>query len=96
MLEKTRRIDINKTRKNEVISMGVDNFEEFYKGELEKDFKRPPREIKPEEYQPKRGVDNAVAGEGFKTHADRKADYFREYELFKENKSKALWTSNAL
>ena len=50
MLEKTRRMDINKTRKNEVISMGVDNFEEFYKGELEKDFKRPPREIKPEEY----------------------------------------------
>jgi hypothetical protein len=34
MLEKTRREDINKTRKNNEIIFGVENFTEFYKGEL--------------------------------------------------------------
>ena len=31
MLEKKRREDINKTRKNNEIIFGIENFEEFYK-----------------------------------------------------------------
>ena len=34
MLEKKRREDLNKTRKNDEIVYGVHNFEEFYKEEL--------------------------------------------------------------
>jgi hypothetical protein len=33
-------------------------------------------------------VDNSKAGEGFLTSAEREAEYFKEFEVFKENKSK--------
>jgi len=90
MLEKKRRDDIDKTRKNNEIIYGIENFEEFYKQELQRDAKREPREINPSDYLPKKGrfVDLAKAAEGFKTTAEREADYFREFELYKENKSK--------
>ena len=88
MLEKKRREDINKTRKNNEMIYGLENFEEFYKGELKKDSKSEPRPINPNDYQPKR-VDNAKAAEGFRNSAQREADYFQEFELFKENKSKS-------
>ena len=87
MLEKKRRADIDKTRKNNELVYGIENFEEFYKQELQRDAKREPRQINPAEYAPKR-VDNSKAHEGFRTTAERKDDYFREYEIFKENKSK--------
>ena len=87
MLEKKRRADIDKTRKNNELVYGIENFEEFYKQELQRDAKREPRQINPAEYAPKR-VDNSKAHEGFRTTAERKEDYFREYEIFKENKSK--------
>lgn len=93
MLEKKRREDIDKTRKNNEMIYGIENFEEFYKGELKKDSKSAPRTINPTDYQPKR-VDNSKAAEGFKNTAQREADYFSEFELFKENKSKS--NSNAL
>lgn len=89
MLEKNRRADLDKTRKNNVITYGIQNFEEFYKRELQTDAKRDPRPVNPEDFQPKRGVDNAKAGEGFKTQLEEEAEYFREYELYKENKSKS-------
>jgi len=85
MLEKKRREDIDKTRKNNEMIYGMENFEEFYKGELKKDSKLPPRPINPADYQQKR-VDNSKAAEGFKDSAQREADYFSEFELFKENK----------
>jgi hypothetical protein len=88
MLEKKRREDIDKTRKNNEMIYGTENFEEFYKGELKKDSKLPPRPINPADYQQKR-VDNSKAAEGFKDSAQREADYFSEFELFKENKSKS-------
>jgi hypothetical protein len=50
MLEKKRREDINKTRKNNEMIYGLENFEEFYKGELKKDSKLPPRPINPADY----------------------------------------------
>lgn len=92
MLEQSRREDINKTRKNNELIYGVENFTEFYKQELQKDSKKEPRPIDPELYQQRRGTetDAAKIGEGFKTHADKEADYFREYELFKENKKEQL------
>lgn len=90
-LEKKRRENLDKTRKNNELVYGVENFEEFYKQELQKDAKREPRSVNPADYQPKR-VDNAKAGEGFLTTAEREAEYFREFEVFKENKSKCeLW-----
>ena len=90
MLEKTRREDINKTRKNNEMIFGIENFEEFYKGELQRDAKKEPRVIQPEDYTPKRGAstDPVKVAAGFKTQADKEADYFREYDLYKENKSK--------
>jgi hypothetical protein len=88
MLEKKRREDIDKTRKNNEMIYGTENFEEFYKGELKKDSKLAPRPINPADYQQKR-VDNSKAAEGFKDSAQREADYFSEFELFKENKSKS-------
>jgi hypothetical protein len=90
MLEKKRRDDIDKTRKNNEIIYGIENFEEFYKQELQRDAKREPREINSNDYLPKKGrfVDLGKAAEGFKTTAEREADYFREFELYKENKSK--------
>ncbi len=88
MLEKKRRENLDKTRKTNELVYGIENFEEFYKGQLQRDAKRDPRKIIPEEYQPKR-VDNARAGEGFRTTAEREADYFREFEVFKEGKSKS-------
>ena len=88
MLEKKRREDIDKTRKNNEMIYGMENFEEFYKGELKKDSKLEPRPVNPADYQSKR-VDNAKAAEGFRDSAEREADYFREFELFKENKSKS-------
>jgi hypothetical protein len=92
MLEKKRREDIDKTRKNNTMIYGLETFEEFYKKELQTDAKRPARPINPEDYQPRRGlVEASKAGEGFKTHAEKEADYFREYELYKENKSKFLF-----
>lgn len=45
MLEKERREDINKTRKNNELIFGIDNFTEFYKKELQIDAKRDPRPI---------------------------------------------------
>lgn len=93
MLEKKRREDIDKTRKNNEMIYGLENFEEFYKGELKKDSKTAPRPINPADYIPKR-VDNSKAAEGFKDAAQREADYFNEFELYKENKSKS--NSNAL
>lgn len=89
MLEKKRREDIDKTRKNHEIVYGVDSFEEYYKKQLQYDSKREAREITPEDYQYKRGqVEASKAGEGFKTHSEKESDYFREFDLFKENKSK--------
>lgn len=88
MLEKNRRADLDKTRKNNEITYGIQNFEEFYKRELQNDAKKDPRPVRSEEYLPKRGVDNSRAGEGFKTKQEEEAEYFREYELYKENKSK--------
>lgn len=88
MLEKKRREDIDKTRKNNEMIYGTENFEEFYKGELKKDSKLAPRPINPADYQQKR-VDNSKAAEGFKDSAQREADYFSEFDLFKENKSKS-------
>ena len=89
-LEKTRREDINKTRKNNEIVFGIETFEEFYKQELQKDFKREPRPVNPEDYQPRRGVftDPKAIAEGFQTTAEREANYFKEFEIYKENKSK--------
>jgi hypothetical protein len=90
ILERNRRQDINKTRKNNEMIFGIESFEEFYKGELQRDAKRPPREVRPEDYEQRRGTvaDPSKAAEGFKTHEERKAQYFSEYELYKENKSK--------
>lgn len=89
MLEKKRREDLNKTRKDDLISMGVSDFSEFYKQELQKDTKKAPRPVNPADYVPKRGkVDAAKADEGFKTTAEREQEYFKDYELYKENKSK--------
>ena len=93
MLEKKRREDIDKTRKNNEMIYGLENFEEFYKGELKKDSKTAPRPVNPADFQAKR-VDNSKAAEGFKDAAQREADYFNEFELYKENKSKS--NSNAL
>lgn len=87
VLEKKRRENLDKTRKNNELVYGIENFEEFYKQELQKDAKRDPRPINPSDYQPKR-VDNSKAAEGFLTTAEREAEYFREFEIFKENKSK--------
>lgn len=83
MLEKKRREDIDKTRKNNEMIYGIENFEEFYKGELKKDSKSAPRTINPTDYQPKR-VDNSKAAEGFKNTAQREADYFSEFELLRK------------
>jgi hypothetical protein len=49
-LEKKRRENLDKTRKNNELVYGVENFEEFYKQELQKDAKREPRPIKPSDY----------------------------------------------
>lgn len=87
MLEKNRREDLNKTRKNSEISFGLENFEEFYKNELQRDAKRDPRAINPADYQLKRGA-SANPAEGFKNTKEREADYIREFDLYKENKSK--------
>ena len=43
MLEKKRRENIDKTRKDASIVYGVENFEEYYKEELLRDSKREPR-----------------------------------------------------
>ena len=86
MLEKKRREDLNKTRKNNEISFGLENFEEFYKGELQRDAKKDPRPVNAADYLPKRGAP-ANPAEGFKNTKEREADYFREFELYKENKS---------
>ncbi|TNV72079.1 hypothetical protein FGO68_gene11801 [Halteria grandinella] len=91
MLEKKRREDLNKTRKDDLISMGVSDFSEFYKQELQKDAKKAPRPVNPADYVPKRGkVDAAKADEGFKTTAEREQEYFKDYELYKENKKEQL------
>lgn len=37
MLEKERRQDLNKLRKDDMIAFGVHTFEEFYKNQLKKD-----------------------------------------------------------
>ena len=87
VLEKKRRENLDKTRKNNELVYGVENFEEFYKQELQRDAKRDPRPINPTDYQQKR-VDNSKAGEGFLTAAEREAQYFNEFEIYKENKSK--------
>jgi hypothetical protein len=50
MLEKSRREDLKKTRKDIMISTGVMTFPEFYKKELQKDAKREPRTINPADY----------------------------------------------
>lgn len=88
MLEKKRREDIDKTRKNNDLIYGIENFEEFYKGELQRDSKREPRTINPTDFTPRR-VDNSKAAEGFLKTSDREEEYFREFEIYKENKSKS-------
>ena len=95
VLEKKRREDINKTRKNNDLIYGLENFEEFYKGELQRDSKREPRTINPADYIPRR-VDNSKAGEGFLNSAEREAEYFREFEIYKENKSKSTTQPTSL
>lgn len=55
MLEKKRRENIDKTRKDNTMIYGIENFEEFYKRELQTDAKRDPRPINPDDYLPKRG-----------------------------------------
>jgi hypothetical protein len=89
VLEKKRRENLDKTRKNNELVYGIENFEEFYKQELQRDAKRDPRPINPADYQPKR-VDNSKAGEGFLTTGEREAQYFNEFEIYKENKSKSF------
>ncbi len=88
VLEKKRRENLDKTRKNNELVYGVENFEEFYKQELQRDAKRDPRPVNPSDYNPKR-VDNNKAGEGFLTTEQREAQYFNEFEIYKENKSKS-------
>lgn len=89
MLEKKRREDVNKTRKSEEIAFGIDTFEEFYKKQLQKDFKKEPREIDMSKFQPKKGIDQTKVDEGFMTRDQKEESYWRDYELFKENKSKS-------
>ena len=95
MLEKNRRENIKETRKSMEIAYGLHNFEEFYKDQLKKDANRDPRHIVPEHYQPKK-IDQRKVGEGFRTTVEREADYFKEFELFKENKSKSLFSLYSL
>lgn len=87
MLEKKRREDPNKTRKNMEITHGLNTFEEFYKGELQRDSKNEPRTIDPNDYVAKR---KDIAVPAFRDQAQKEADYFREFDLFKEKKSNAL------
>lgn len=89
MIEKRRREDLNKTRKDENIAFNLAAFSEYYKAELIKDAKREPRPVNPADYQPSRGkVDADQAAEGFMTTAQREQNFKDEYELYKENKSK--------
>jgi len=89
MLEKKRREDINKTRKDNVVAFGIHNFEEFYKEQLLLDAKKPAREIKPEEYKPVRGMDaTLMEADVFRNNKEREQDYFKDFEIYKENKSK--------
>ena len=89
MLEKKRRENLQQTKKDDVIALGVHNFDVFYREQLMKDAKKPPREVKPEEYKPKRGLELLESQRAvFKSTPEREADYFREFEIYKENKSK--------
>lgn len=88
MLEKTRKENINQTRKSDEIAFGLDTFEEYYKKTLQIDAKKDPRPINEEEYLKGSKVQQDRIKEGFMTQAEREVNYVQEYELYKENKSK--------
>lgn len=91
MLEKKRREDLNKTRKDDEVTMGMMNFTEFYKEQLQLDAKKEPRPVKAEDYMPRRDkVEASKAGEGFKTLKEREQQYYKDFETYKENKSKSF------
>ena len=90
MLEKKRREDLIKTMKDIEISYGIHNFEEYYKDQLLRDSKKPARKINEEEYLiPKKINQNDV----FMNVEQREEQYFKDYDLYKENKSK-IFMSN--
>lgn len=84
MIEKKRREDLNKLRKDDMPAYNIDVFEQFYRRQLRKDAQRDPRPIVPEEYQKKKIVDP----QPYLTYQERKASYYKDFELYKENKSK--------
>lgn len=91
MLEKKRRDDINNTRKSDDLAFSLDSFDQYYTHDLLQEAKRPPRPIKEEDYKGGKRVPNqANLSEGFETTAEREVSYFRDFELYKENKSKLI------
>lgn len=50
MLEKKRREELNKTRKDIEMAFGIHDFDEYYKEELRKDSMQEPRKIDPNEF----------------------------------------------
>lgn len=85
MLEKKRRENVSK-KKDIDVAYGVHSFEEYYKEELLTDSKRDARPIDPTEYQPRK----IKQDETFMTTKEREADYFKKYEVYKENRSKNI------
>lgn len=89
MLEKDRRIDSKKYLKNEELQYGVHSFEEFYKDELLLDSNREPRPVRAEDFRPKTSLERLMDSKKvFKTVEDKETDYFKEFEIYKANKSK--------
>ena len=83
MLEKNRRVDMKKTLKNVELVYGEENFDRFYRNQLMQDAKREPRKYNPEDYLPRKGEKQLP----FRNTQQREEDYYKEFELFKENKS---------
>ncbi len=100
MLEKKRREEFPKDKEKKIeAAYGVHSFEEFYKTELANEAKREKkREYKmdPEEYEPKKHLQKKLEREGaeedkerlgFRSTKQKEADFFKDFEKFKENKS---------
>ena len=88
MLEKDMRANERETLKSGDVPLNIHSFKNFYKEELISDSKREPRPVVPDDYRPKSQLEKMIASKQvFKTHKEREEAYFKEFEIYKQNKS---------
>lgn len=84
--EKKAAEKLKKNPNDDGFTLEINMFPEYYKQELLKDAKKPPREFDEKEYLEYKVKPHELIKEEYIPIRNRKNEYFKGYERYKENK----------